>query len=248
MVAPRAVDLSAPVRGILVEQMATLGQEVATGDVVALVQAPALPEEIEAAQAALSGAKAGLKGAQLAVSQARRETHRERALVQRGASTTEAQDRAEAKLESAQAAVRERTAQVAERGADLRRLRALREAGYVRAPFPGRVGAWFEAPGSVVGPDDAVVRLTAAERLWVRFAVPSTDVDADGLAVGRAVTVHPAGGLPSATATIARIAPELDLASQMIVVEARLHPSATMRPGLAGRVLLAAPTPPEARP
>jgi multidrug efflux pump subunit AcrA (membrane-fusion protein) len=134
--------------------------------------------------------------------------------------------------------VRRLAAQQAERRAALRRLHAQRDAGEVLAPFSGTVSSWYQPSGAVVSPGDRVVRLVAVERLWVRFAVPVDDVDE--VRPGRAVEVVPVPDAPRLHAIIRHVAPELDLASQRMLVEAELRDPRAVRAGQACHVVLPA--------
>jgi multidrug efflux pump subunit AcrA (membrane-fusion protein) len=72
----------------------------------------------------------------------------------------------------------------------------------------------------VVGPGTALVRLISAGDLMVRAAVPPED--ARGLAVGDLVTARPRDAGAAVRGTVQRIAPEVDAASQMVLIEVRL--------------------------
>lgn len=235
-IAREAVNLGAGVPGTLVTVHAQLGEAVEAGALVALVEVPTLPAEIEAAEAALRASEAVWSEQRLAHADARRQLTHERALTEAGARARSERERAELTLAQAGAAERRAAAQVAERRAELHRLQRQREAGRVLAPFDGIVAAWFHPAGAVLASGEPVVRLVAVDRLWVRFAVP---VDAlAGARPGAAVEVTPEPAAAPLRGVIRHVAPELDLASQMMLVEAELTDDVGLVAGQACRVAL----------
>jgi RND family efflux transporter MFP subunit len=93
----------------------------------------------------------------------------------------------------------------------------------IRAPFEGRVAERFADPGAVVGPGTAVVRLISAGDLLVRAAVPTEE--ARKLKEGDPVAVAVRTFDLRIPGTVQRIAPEVDAASQMVLIEVHLTPS-----------------------
>ncbi|MEX1364981.1 MAG: efflux RND transporter periplasmic adaptor subunit [Nannocystaceae bacterium] len=224
VIAPHAVDLAAEVAGTLREPAAVLGEHVEAGARLARVQAPTLPAEIEAAEAALAQAEAARAEQALRVEAAERMLEQERRLSRSGASTEDQRDQARLELALARAAGKRIAAQRAERQAELQRLRTQLERGQLRAPFSGTVARWYRSEGAVVSAGEPVLRLVAVDRLWVRFAVPVEDLPL--VRVGATVRVLPdAGADPGGwtrRAVVRHVAPELDLASQQMLVEAEL--------------------------
>ena len=77
-------------------------------------------------------------------------------------------------------------------------------------------------------------RLTEVPRYLLRFAVPPSE--AAQWKAGRPIQWRPDDSETSYRAVVARVAPEVDVPSQMIFVEADLEPSPVLRDGLAVRV------------
>jgi multidrug resistance efflux pump len=130
------------------------------------------------------------------------------------------------KEDLAQAALQAKTAQsayevarsrAAEQAARVRQLETSLSHNEIRAPFDGRVAARFADPGAVVGPGSPLVRLISAGDLLVRAAVPPDPV---------AVTVRAQGF--QVPGKIQRLAPEVDAASQMVLIEVQLAPTPEM--------------------
>jgi hypothetical protein len=82
------------------------------------------------------------------------------------------------------------------------------------------VAARFVDPGAVVGPGSPLVRLISAGDLLVRAAVPPEE--ARRLKVGDPVAIDVRAQGFQIAGTLQRIAPEVDAASQMVLIEVRL--------------------------
>jgi RND family efflux transporter MFP subunit len=105
------------------------------------------------------------------------------------------------------------------------------------APFDGTIATRYVEAGTTVSRSTPVVRVISPGSLVIRFAVP--EEQAAGLAAGRPVTVKIASTDLTADAAIASIAPEIDAALRMVVVEARLTaPDNTVSSGAVARVLI----------
>ena len=236
VIAPSAVELAAEVAGTLVEQGAALGERVEEGTLLARVQPPMLSAEIEAAEAALAQVEAARAEQDLLVDAAARTLEQEQRLTSAGVTSGDEREQARLELARARAVARRLTAQLAERRAELQRLHAQRGMERVVAPFSGTVSTWYRLPGAVVSRGDRLVRLVAEDRLWVRFAVPVGDLPQ--VQPGRVVDVVPVPEGPPQRATVRHVAPELDLASQRMLVEAELHEPAGLAAGQACHVTL----------
>jgi RND family efflux transporter MFP subunit len=136
------------------------------------------------------------------------------------------------KEDLAQAALQAKTAtsayevahqRVAEQAARVRQLETTLSRNEIRAPFEGRVAERFADPGAVVGPGTSVVRLISAGDLLVRAAVPPEE--ARRLSQGQPVTVTVRTLGLKIPGVIQRIAPEVDAASQMVLIEVHLSPT-----------------------
>jgi RND family efflux transporter MFP subunit len=99
-------------------------------------------------------------------------------------------------------------------------LRAQLEDSIVRAPFDGVIANRFVEPGAYVHPGAPLLRVLGADGLRVRFAVPVEEAGA--VTVGERVLVASDDASERAHATVENIAPEIEGASGLVVVEAVL--------------------------
>jgi len=111
-------------------------------------------------------------------------------------------------------------AQVGERGARVNQLREVIDDAEIRAPFDGIVAARYFDPGSTVVRGTPILRVISPGALWVRFAVP--EARAAQVAVGRHVLVRLESPVMMLSGTVENVAPEIDNALQMLVVEAAI--------------------------
>lgn len=234
VVARASVDLASQVPGRLVAVHAALGDHVEAGALLARIEAPTLPAELAAAAAAVTSAEAALAEHRLQVADARRQLAHERELADAEFSSRHAREQAELTLRRAEAGERRLAAQLAERRARVLELQAQRAGGELVAPFAGTLASWYRPPGAVVDVGERLVRVAALEQLWVRFAVPVAALA--GVRPGDEVMVTPEPTSGPLRAVVRRVAPELDLASQMVLVEAELLESGAVQAGQACRV------------
>lgn len=237
VVVPReTVEVSADLSGRIESVEVRVGERVEAGQALARVEVEPLRQELSAAEASLGAARAELdrRAAELAEAEKRR---RRRENVPETFSREDLEatilehDTALAAHEGAEARLREQQARV-------ERLRELLRAAVLRAPFRGTVALRHLDPGATVAPGTPVVRLIAAEQLFVRFAVPPAR--AGELEEGSRVDVALQGIEDRVTATVDQVAPEIDAASGMVFVEARLDDSlpGVVRSGVVARVSL----------
>ncbi|PRQ02923.1 Nickel and cobalt resistance protein CnrB [Enhygromyxa salina] len=216
-----AVDLSAEIGGTLTGVQLPIGTRVEAGTLLAQVEVAGLDAEFEAAQAALHVYSADLAQRQISAVDADRQDRRETALADAGVSPEAERERARLELELAQANQRKAAAELRQGKAALTGLRAKRESGQLVAPFSGKISSWYRDEGELVRTGDLVVRVTAVDHLWVRFAVPVADLG--DIAPGDPITVALVPRGERVPGVVRHLAPELNLASQMIFVEAELQ-------------------------
>ncbi|PRQ08190.1 efflux RND transporter periplasmic adaptor subunit [Enhygromyxa salina] len=221
IIAREAIDLSAEISGTLTGTQLPIGTRVEAGTLLAQVEVAGLDAQFEAAQAALQAHSADLAQRRLSATDAQRQDLRETALADAGISPEGERERARLELELAKANRRKAAAELRQGKAALTGLRAKRESGQLVAPFTGKISSWYRAEGELVQVGDVVVRVTAVDDLWVRFAVPIADLG--DVAPGDAITVSLMPRGERVAGIIQHLAPELDLSSQMIFVEAQLQ-------------------------
>ena len=122
-------------------------------------------------------------------------------------------------------------------------LREMLRDAHIVAPFDGTIAARYVDPGATVSRSAPIVRVISPTSLVIRFAVP--EEQAADIALGRKVIVRVASMDATMGAVIESIAPEIDAALRMVVVEARLAGAGrtdTIPSGAVARVLLSPDT------
>jgi RND family efflux transporter MFP subunit len=228
LVARQSVDVTADIQGRLAAIRVRIGDAVRRGDPIAALNTRVPAQELEMARASLRGAEADLGRAAAEAAEAQKRSERRKA----NPDFFSKEDVAEAELrtKTSQSALEAAQARVGEQTARVRQLEASLGQSEIRAPFAGRVAERFVDVGAVVGPGTPIVRLVSGDGLIVRAAVPPEA--ARSLVVGQAVTVRVRELGLAVPGRIERIAPEVDAASQMVLVEARLEPPAGAAPRL----------------
>lgn len=226
VLASNAVDVAAETSGRLRSVAVAVGDRVGPGQVLAQVDTSLLQSDLERAAAALREARADLVRATAQADQAQLRSDRragtpeifskedlENAALEARATRT-AQEAAEARVQQEQAGVE--------------RLRRGLAQGEIRAPFAGTVAQLHLTAGASVAPGAPVIRLVTAGEVLTRFAVPPDELR--HTAVGRTVAVEAAADRTGSAgaagvawrAVVSRIAPEIDVPSQRVFVEARI--------------------------
>src|SRR5215203_676831 len=229
VVARESVDVTADSQGRLRAVHVSIGDQVRRGDPIATLDTSLAAQDLEMARSALRGAEADEQRATDEMAEAKARNDRR----QKNPDFFSKEDLAEEALraKTAASALEVARSRAAEQRARVRQLQTSLSRNEVRAPFDGRVAERFADAGAQVGPGTPVVRLISAGDLLVRAAVPPEE--ARRLTVGTPVTstVRGLGGL-QIPGTIQRIAPEVDAASQMVLIEVHLTPA----PEMAGRL------------
>jgi len=221
----RMAHVSVPVSGRVAEVRARLGDSVARGDVLLVVDSVALGQ----AQSDYLQRRTQVQSAHTALEVSRTAAERaERLLAEKGISVGEYQRRdgdrrkAEADLQAAEAAERAAADQLRLWGmapADVERLaRSARiEPGYaVRAPIAGQVVERHATLGEVVGPEREAVFLLADTRiLWVLADVPESEIQHFTTGQAAAITAPALGGA-AVRGTVTFIPPAVDPATRTV--------------------------------
>jgi RND family efflux transporter MFP subunit len=223
-----SVDVTADSQGRLAAVYVEIGDAVRQGDRIASLDPRIVAQDLEMARSALraSEADAGRAGAELSEAQARWDRRRKNPEI----FSKEDLSEAELRVTTARSALEVSRARVSEQRARVRQLETSVGQTDIRAPFAGRVAERFADPGAQVGPGTPVVRLISGGDLQVRAAVPPDD--ARKLAEGNPVIARVRDLGLDVPGRVARIAPDVDTASQMVFVEIHLHPT----PQAAGRL------------
>lgn len=153
---------------------------------------------------------------------------------------------AELQASVAEGEVKIRAAQVARQDAEVRQLEERLGNAVIRAPAASVVAARYGEPGATVGRGTPILRLVSLDELWVRFAVEEEDVAC--IEQGRPVSVYVDTLGQTVGGTIEHIAPEVDPALGILLVEAKLAGNGELterlRPGMVARVSVSGPAPP----
>lgn len=225
VVTRESVDVTAESQGRLRAVHVAIGDHVRRGDTIATLDPSLAQQDLEMARSSLRGAEADEQRA--ADEQAEAKARNDRR--QKNPDFFSKEDLAESALQAktATSGLEAARSRVSEARARVRQLETSLSRNEIRAPFDGRVAERFADPGALVGPGTPLVRLISAGDLLVRAAVPPEE--ARKLTVGTPVvsTVRNLGGL-AIPGTIQRIAPEVDAASQMVLIEVHLNPTPEM--------------------
>jgi len=228
IVARESVDVTADSQGRLAAIHVKIGDQVQRGDRIATLDTRVVAQDLEMARASLRSAEADAARAAAEAAEAKQRNDRRKA----NPDFFSKEDLAQAELQTKTSASSLDAAQarVGEQRARVRQLQASVGQNEVRAPFAGRIAERFVDAGAIVSLGRPIVRLISGGDLLVRAAVPPEQ--ARSLAVGRPVTVHIRTLGLSVPGRIERVAPEIDAASQMILIEAHLDPPAEVVPRL----------------
>ena len=220
VVAQEAVDVSASEPGKLIEVTVHIGDRVEAGDVVARLDGRPTRERLVASRAQLQIAQADHERARLDMLEANERFER-----RAGAGTSVSGEEREAArylMHKNRAAHERARAEVTYQRSRIRQLERQLADATITAPIAGSVASRYASPGVIVEAGTPILRVASAQDLWVRFAVPP----------GRAARLDPGVEMLAeieahdtpVPATVRHIAPEIDPDSQMLLVEAELHP------------------------
>jgi RND family efflux transporter MFP subunit len=234
ILARSSVDVAARFEGRLRAVHVRLGDSVPSGGPIASLDVPSLRYDLRMAEAALQTAEAEQERVNVELAEAAERFARRKALS--AEALTSGEDLASARYQHklAEARLSAVRAQLAEKRAHVEQLRQSNADAEIRAPFEGIVAARYVDPGANVTSATPIVRLISAGDLFVRFAVP--EEKAATLAVGLPVRVGASDDRVSLCGNIAKVSPEIDAASRMVIVEARLDTPPAGAPVLSGEM------------
>ncbi len=224
VVTRESVDVTAESQGRLQAVHVAIGDRVSRGAAIATLDTSLAQQDLDIARSSLRGAEADEQRASDEMAEAKARNDRRQA----NPDFFSKEDLAEASLQAktASSALEAARSRVAEARGRVRQLETSLSRNQVRAPFDGRVAERFVDPGALVGPGTPLVRLISAGDLLVRAAVPPEE--ARRLTVGTPVVSTVRSLSLAVPGTIQRIAPEVDAASQMVLIEVHLAPTPEM--------------------
>jgi RND family efflux transporter MFP subunit len=219
--ARQQVDLESTVSARVATVPVELGHRLRKGDPVATLDAESIRRDLATASAQVRAAQAEAKAARVELAALAAKTARLDKLATASSSVSEEEIEAARYAEKLAAARFEAArARVAESIAAVDKLRQLLQTTAITATFDGVVAARYVDPGAIVGPGKPIVRLISGDDVWVRFAVPEDQVAS--VVVKGCVQATVASVGVAARGVVEMVAPQIDAASRMLVVEARL--------------------------
>jgi multidrug efflux system membrane fusion protein len=210
-----SVSLSSPVSGTIADIVASDGQSVTRGQLLARLDDNFLKATIERDKALLAKDQASLDNANAAYARAQ-------SLIASGADSKQQHDDALAAVKVAQSAVAFDKANL---DADLVLLSQME----IRAPFDGMLGAFHLSPGAFVSPGAQVVSLTGMKPVYAEFTLPETDLslirtaNATGKLSMEATPMEVGDNSASASGPVTFIDNAIDRASSTFTIRARLE-------------------------
>jgi RND family efflux transporter MFP subunit len=234
VLARMTADIAPRFTGRLRDVRVRLGDRVTAGSPLAELDLPSVRYELRMAEATFQAATVDKDRASVELAETEERLKRRQALS--AESIISSEDLSAARYQQKLAASRAKAleAQMAERRAQVERLRKDQSDLLIVAPFDGVIAARYADPGSNVTPSTPILRLISADDLFVRFAVPEGKTT--GLQIGAPVIVRAGEQGTARRAIIDKVAPEVDAASRMIFVEARLEMAEAAGHALAGEL------------
>jgi RND family efflux transporter MFP subunit len=214
-------DIAPRFDGRLRDVQVRLGDRVAAGAPIAVMDVPTLRFDLQVAEATLQTSSADREQASVELAESEERLKRRKTLLAEGLVSAEDLSAAKYQQELASARVQSTRAQVSQRRAQVEKLRKDNSDMVIRAPFDGVIAARYANPGANVSPSAPIVRLISADDLFVRFAVPAAQ--AASLSLGARVVVRIGDHRIERRAAVDKIAPEVDSASRMVFIEAQLE-------------------------
>lgn len=211
-----------------------IGDRVAAGDVIAVLDVRGDRSELAAATAAWRAAKAELERLDVELEQAR-STRSELEQLEAYVAAAELREREFAE-QLAAARRRSADASLGQRRAAVREAETRLTDASLRAPFEAVVSRRHVDPGATLAAGEPIVELMSTAKL-VRFAAP----EHTALAIGTALRVRFDGSDVELDAELVHVSPQIEAGTRLIIAEARLASDprlAQLRVGAIARVRL----------
>lgn len=234
IVARESVDLAARHEGRVTAVHVRIGDSVPQGGPIASLDVRTLRLDLDMAAAELKVAQAERDKAGVELAQTEERLARKQKLSAEGLTSGEDLSTAlyEKKLAGVRVSVTE--AELSRKRARVEQLRQTRDDAEIRAPFAGVIAGRYVDPGANVTPETRIVRLNSMDELFVRFAVPEPKRARLRVGLRVLVAINDSSGEASPSPSpspaplalhgvIEKIAPEVDAASRMVLVESKLE-------------------------
>ncbi len=209
-----------------------IGDRVQKGDLLATLELPAVQSELRMAEVGLRVVDIERDKAAVELHAAEDQFARRTALGREALASSEDIESARYRQQVAAMRLEATRAASAEKRTRIDQLRKDAATAELRAPFDGMISLRYVDPGATISASTRLVRLISGDDLIVRFAVPETSVHRLGLGIPIEAIIGEQKMRLSGT--IEKVAPEVDAASRMIVVEAALGREKSMNTVIAG--------------
>jgi len=215
-----SADVAPRFAGTVREVHVRLGDRVRKGSLLAIIDLPTMRSELRNAEVGLR--TVDIERERAAVELEAAEDYLARRLALGRDALASAEDIATARYRKQLAAVRLESTRAgsAEKRSRIDQLRKDAADAELRAPFDGLISVRYVDPGASVTSEMRIVRIISADDLIVRFAVPESK--ASSLAIGHRIEALVGDQNIVLHGKVEKIAPEVDAASRMIVVEATI--------------------------
>lgn len=216
-----SADLTPRFDGKVREIHVRIGDRVQKGDLLATLDLPAVQSELRMAEVGLRGVDIEREKSAVELHAAEDQFTRRMALGREALASSEDIEAARYRQQVAAMRLEATRAASVEKRARIDQLRKDAATAELRAPFDGMISMRYVDPGATISATTRLVRLISGDDLIVRFAVPESSAHRIGLGVPVETTIGEQKIRLSGT--IEKVAPEVDVASRMIVVEAALE-------------------------
>ncbi len=240
--AARQVEISPDVQGRIKKLHVDMGSVVAKGDLLFELDPLEMNQMVSQGKAAVSMSEASIKQAEVALQKAQADLDRKKPLAAKGLVTQAEMDNLDSAVQAASTALEVAQAGKAQSKASLKNLLVNKKNMRVRAPFDGVIARRYLDEGAMASPATPVFQLHEAGRLFMRVAIPESDVPyVERMMVGKLVL----DALPDRTIgfTVDLISPIIEPATRTCPVDLLVVPevedgTADVKPGMAGQATL----------
>lgn len=219
VVSRRAVDVVAELEGRLAEVLVEVGQSVEEGDVLAEIKSEQISYDFKMALAQQRSANSQIEKSLNEVEKYKNQLHRREKIS--GIISGEEISTVQANIDSARADVGVAKAELESVVAELESLKWKMSKTKILSPMSGSISLRYIDSGSQLKLGDQVFRLVSTDELFVRFAVPESHIY--DLKKGARINVNLEHTASSVGGVVNHISSEIDMASQMVFVEAKIE-------------------------
>jgi RND family efflux transporter MFP subunit len=223
------VELNAMVSGYLREINVDFGDKVKKGDVIAVLEAPELDDELAHAIASQTRATAAHTNAHLDYDR----------LV--GVSKSQPNLVAQQEIDAAEALDRTTESEVAAAAADVAKYRTLVEYTRITAPFDGVITARYADPGALIetGATKSARLVRLSENQLLRLDFPVSVSYVGDIEVGQTVDIRLEASGAELSAPISRFSRRVDMSTRTMETEVQVpNPDLRLIPGMYATVIL----------